>query len=96
MTLVVHCKKSPYEIYIGRPSKWGNPFEIGKDGNRSEVIAKYREYLLTNTELMNSLHELEGKILGCWCFPHDCHGRILVEVIKELQLNRRALELFEF
>ena len=42
---VVHCKKEPYDIYIGRPSKWGNPFSIGKDGTREEVIEKYREWI---------------------------------------------------
>ncbi len=38
---VVHCKRKTYDVYIGRPGKWGNPFEIGKDGNRAEVIEKY-------------------------------------------------------
>ncbi len=77
--LVVHCKKAAYDVYIGRPSKWGNPFVIGKDGNRYEVIAKYEQYLISNTELMNALPELKGKILGCWCSPKTCHGDILVK-----------------
>ena len=37
-TRVVNCKKEPYDVYIGRPSKWGNPFKIGRDGSRQEVI----------------------------------------------------------
>lgn len=81
MSSVVHCKKSRYDIYIGRPSKWGNPFEIGKDGNRKQVIEKYRGWILDQPELMNSLHELEGKILGCWCHPQACHGDVLVELL---------------
>lgn len=96
MTHVVHCRKNSYDVYIGRPSKWGNPYEIGIDGTRSEVIAKYKEYLLNNTELLDSLCELEGKTLGCWCVPHDCHGRILVELVKERQLQSRNLLLFDF
>jgi len=79
-SLVVHCKKSPYDVYIGRPSKWGNPFSIGKDGTRKEVIEKYREYLLHNEELMKSLPELKGKVLGCWCAPLACHGEVLAEL----------------
>lgn len=79
MTSVVHCKKSKYDIYIGRPSKWGNPYEIGKDGTREEVIAKYEQYLLSSPHLLNSLHELHGKILGCWCAPLPCHGEILIK-----------------
>ncbi len=82
-TEVVHCKKENYDIYIGRPSKWGNPFREGKDGTRKEVINKYRKYILSNKDLMNSLGELEGKILGCWCKPKACHGDILVELIKK-------------
>ena len=83
---VVHCKKEKYDVYIGRKSKWGNPYKIGKDGTRKEVIEKYRKYILSNKELMNSLHELEGKILGCWCSPLACHGDILIELI-----NTRSL-----
>ena len=83
MTKVVHCKKEKYDVYIGRPSKWGNPFEIGKDGTRKEVIEKYRKYVLSNKELMNSLHELEGKTLGCWCKPLACHGDVLLELIEK-------------
>jgi hypothetical protein len=67
-------------VYIGRPSKWGNPFSIGKDGTRDEVIAKYLEYVLNNDELMAELPELKGKRLGCWCAPLACHGDILAEL----------------
>ena len=64
MTKVVHCKKEKYDVYIGRKSKWGNPYEIGKDGTRSDVIKKYEIYIRTNKKLMNDLHELKGKVLG--------------------------------
>ena len=79
---VVHCKKDAHDVYIGRPSKWGNPFEIGKDGTREEVIAKYREYLLEGdgTHLLDDLPEICGKILGCWCAPQPCHGDVLAEL----------------
>jgi hypothetical protein len=84
MTRVVHCKKEEYDVYIGRPSKWGNPFVVGKDGSREEVIEKYRTYLLQNAELLASLHELKGKILGCWCKPKACHGDVLAEMAGKL------------
>lgn len=58
----------------------GNPFSIGKDGTRKEVIEKYEKYLLSNEKLMNDLHELEGVVLGCWCKPKACHGDILVKL----------------
>jgi hypothetical protein len=75
---VVHCKREPYDVYIGRGSKWGNPFVLGRDGDRTEVIGKYTKYLVNNKELMGSLHELKGKTLGCWCSPKACHGNVLV------------------
>jgi hypothetical protein len=80
---VVHCKRAKYDVYIGRGGKWGNPYIIGRDGTREEVIKKYRNYILGNTDLMNSLDELKGKVLGCWCSPKACHGDVLVELIKE-------------
>jgi len=80
MANVVHCKRQPYDVYIGRPSRWGNPFEIGKDGTREEVIEKYRAWIVEQPELMAALPELRGKVLGCWCAPKSCHGDILVEL----------------
>lgn len=69
-----------YDVYIGRPSKWGNPFVIGEDGSRAEVIAKYREYILNSKELMADIHTLRGKTLACWCSPLPCHGDVLAEL----------------
>lgn len=81
---VVHCKKDHYDVYIGRGSKWGNPFIIGKDGNREEVIKKYHNYILAQPDLINRLPELVGKTLGCYCAPQKCHGDILIQLVKEL------------
>lgn len=86
---VVHCKKEPYDVYIGRPSKWGNPFTIGKDGIREEVIAKYRNYILQDKTLLDDLHELQGKRLGCWCNPLPCHGDVLKELCESTTLHRK-------
>ena len=83
MTKVVHCKKEKYDVYIGRPKKWGNPFSIGKDGTREEVVEKYRSWIKNQPDLLNDLHELKGKTLGCWCSPQACHGDILKELADE-------------
>ena len=77
-TRVVHLREELYDIYIGRPSKWGNPFVIGKDGTREEVIEKYRRWLQTRPSLLKDLHEIKGKRLGCFCAPLPCHGDVLV------------------
>ena len=89
MTRVVHCKKEPYDTYIGRPSKWGNKFVIGKDGTREEVVQKYKEWVLQQPELMASLHELKDKTLACWCKPLACHGDVLAELANKIQENKR-------
>lgn len=68
-------------VYIGRPSKWGNPFAIGKDGTRPEVIIKYREWLMGKPLLIASVKkELKGKDLVCFCAPAPCHGDVLLEI----------------
>ncbi len=80
-TRVVNCKSENYDVYIGRPSKWGNPFKIGKDGSRQEVILKFKNMIITNTELIKQIPvEIRGKTLGCWCTPDACHGDVLVEL----------------
>jgi len=84
---VVNHQTEHFDVYIGRPGKWGNPYSIGKDGTRKEVIEKYRKYILSNKKLLNDLHELDGKILGCWCKPKACHGDVLAELVN----NRETL-----
>jgi hypothetical protein len=72
-------KNPPNSVYVGRPSKWGNPFIIGKHGNREEVVEKYGRWICDQPELLNSLDELKGKDLVCWCAPNLCHAMILIE-----------------
>jgi hypothetical protein len=78
--MVVHCKKAKFDVYIGRPSIWGNPFVIGKDGSREDVVRKYKAWILSKPELMKQLSSLKGKTLGCWCAPAACHGDVLAEL----------------
>ena len=82
---VVHCKREEFDVYIGRGSRWGNPYSHKEGtlaehvvGSRTEAIQKFEEYLLSNEELMTSLPDLKGKTLGCWCKPKTCHGDILL------------------
>lgn len=82
-TRVVNLRNDEYDVYIGRGSKWGNPFHIGKDGNRKEVIEKFEQYIQTRTDLLNSLVELKGKRLGCYCAPLACHGDVLVRLVRQ-------------
>jgi Domain of unknown function (DUF4326) len=70
---------APDRVYVGRPSKWGNPFVLGRDGSRDDVIAKYRAWIVRQPALMAALHELHGKDL-VWCSPERCHAEVLVEL----------------
>ncbi len=77
----------PDAVYIGRPSKWGNPFSHlpntaakFKVATRDEAVEKYAEYILSNEKLLADLHELRGKDLYCYCSPKLCHGDVLLEL----------------
>lgn len=93
--------KDPNNAYIGRKgvvfinkerypkqdSLFANPYKVGKDGDREQVLAKYRVYLercfLNGVISVKHLLALKGKNLGCWCKPDKCHGDILVELIEK-------------
>lgn len=71
-------------VYIGRPSKFGNKFEIGKDGTREQVIQKYADWLQKQPILLAQIKlELKGKDLVCFCSPRACHGDILLKIANQ-------------
>jgi hypothetical protein len=74
--------------YVGRPTKWGNPFVIGKDGSREQVIEKHRAWIETQPQLLAALDELRGKHLICHCAPLPCHGDILLKLANKPQGNQ--------
>ena len=78
-------------VYIGRPTKWGNPYEIGEDGTREEVIVKYIDYLY-ESGLYKDIMELDGKILGCWCKPKHYHGDELIRYLKAIRAQKGVYE----
>lgn len=67
-------------VYIGRGSKWGNPFRIGPDGDRAAVIAKHERWLCDQHDLLRALDELRGRDLVCFCVPLRCHGNLLLRL----------------
>ena len=75
-------------VYIGRPSIFGNPYRIGFDGTRAEVIQKYEMYVRERIEIdnrfRNAIKGLKGKLLVCWCKPLPCHGDVLIKITEEL------------
>lgn len=90
-TKVIHIKdtppgwkSNPQFVYIGRPSKWGNPFVVGKHGQRGECVVLFEKYLEKEPALLAALKELQGKTLVCYCKPSACHGDVLARLVNNL------------
>jgi hypothetical protein len=83
-SVAVNLKKEGYDVYIGRPSKWGNPFVLRDEQHREALIGHYKKWLLNQPQLLADLRELKGKRLGCYCAPKLCHGNILAEMANAL------------
>ena len=85
MCEVVNKKTSSFDVYIGRGSKWGNPFVLGKHGSREEVIEKYKsrlwELIQKGYVTKEELRALNGKRLGCFCKPLACHGDVIKDAV---------------
>lgn len=97
---VINLKKEKYDVYIGRGSKWGNPFShldnskaLYKVATRNEAIEQYEKWIRfgDGKYLLDDLYELENKILGCYCYPKKCHGEVLLKLLKEKEFS----EMFE-
>ena len=73
-------------VYVGRDSKWGNPYRL-KDYGRGEVLQLFEKYFLGNKKLCESIGELTGKVLGWWCAPLECHADILHKLANQSGLT---------
>jgi hypothetical protein len=90
-TRVVHFKKEAHDVYIGRPSIWGNPFSHKantvakyKVASVDEALVEYERWLRAQPGLIRlARRTLRGKVLGCWCAPKRCHGDILARIADE-------------
>lgn len=72
-------------VYIGRSSRWENPFIFGRHGNRADVLAKYKDFLLSDEKLISEAKtELAGKDLVCFCAPLACHGDLLLKIANDM------------
>ena len=87
MTRVVHCKKEPYDVYIGRPSLLGNPFALQHESERVLVLTQFRVYaearMKSDPKFAAAIRACKGKVLGCWCAPRPCHGDVIAELAEE-------------
>lgn len=87
LTKVVNRDKGdPYDVYIGRGTIWGNPYQMGVDGDREEVIRKFKYdfdngLLKVSGDLETNLSNLRGKQIACHCKPAACHGDVIAEYL---------------
>lgn len=76
-------------VYVGRPSRFGNPFVIGPDGTREEVLASYRQWIEATPEgravAAAAAEELAGRDLVCYCVPEACHADVLLEIANPVE-----------
>lgn len=91
-TIIVNINtKAPYDVYIGRPSKWGNPFRLADYGNDRQLVLRKFEQLLRRKEHVDligeAVQELYGKRLGCYCRPESCHGDVLIKLMEEWRVD---------
>lgn len=89
-TVVVNVKKVPHHIFIGKQSKWYNPY-TAKQYGREKSNELYREHLEKDPLLLWSLWELDNKILGCHCKPKLCHGDVVLEKLDDMKNGRKFL-----
>lgn len=78
------------ERYPKKSSNFANPYKIGIDGTREEIIKKYKKYIIKkineDESIMDEFLALKGKNLGCWCYPDKCHGNILLELLNNIDI----------
>ena len=73
-------------VFVGRPSRYGNPWKVGKHGTRAEVIAYFRTWWLSPINQpvrAQALVELKGKVLLCFCAPAACHAQVIADWLNE-------------
>lgn len=109
---VIHWRdreRAPSAVYVGRAaprlglpaSPFANPYKIGPDGGRTDVIQKFRSWILGRPDLLLRLHELRGRPLACWCAPEACHADVLAalvdadEILDDLKASGVSLEVMD-
>ena len=76
-------KMPPETVYVGRPTRWGNPYQTSAM-TRCQAVRFFRvrwERLAKTKSGRDDLELLRGKNLACWCRRSDaCHADVLLEL----------------
>lgn len=104
MCEVVNRHYQEFDVYIGRGSKWGNPFSH-REGTKAahrvdsveQAISCYRTFLWSQIRegfiTLDDLRSLDGKRIGCYCAPRPCHGEVIKAAV-EWAMSRKSNVVF--
>lgn len=90
LTIVVNKDRvDKYDVYIGRGTVWGNPYQIGQDGDRDEVIRKFaydfeKGFLKAHQDFARNIANIKGKVIACHCKPAACHGDVIAAYVNSI------------
>jgi hypothetical protein len=105
MSVTVGRARRDRGILVARPSALGNPFVIGKDGDRRKVIEKYREWFasaILSGRAMESFERIVQRArtgdvtLLCYCAPLPCHADVIAEEVRLRLVGFARVEMDEF
>lgn len=106
ITTLVNLKNSKCEVKIDRTGPFGNPHRHGycyicnKIHDRDECIEAYKidfhKLILTDTEFRDKVLALKGHVLGCWCWPLNCHGMVIIEYLEGIPYKTKPKDKVEF
>lgn len=104
MTTVVHKKDDRHAHYIGRAysfmpqSIYHNPFHLGRDGDRDEVLLKFAVYWYAEEQRKlreQARKELPYRVISCWCKPKACHGDIIAGYVNWREVSESPMRLID-
>lgn len=88
MVRVGSKRRGDHGLYVGRPSKFGNPFAMRSEAEREVVIEKYRSWFIERLNdrefALDALELRDATALVCWCAPLPCHADVLEEFVNQL------------
>jgi DNA adenine methylase len=87
--LIHWARENGLLVVIDHNTPWGNPFLCPQDGGPDEVCERYRAFLSGKPSLLSRLGELRGKVLACWCYPQQCHGQILADLVNSEEAHQQ-------
>ena len=79
-------------LYVGRPTIWGNPYNINNTQSRADVIDLFEQWMAMQPDLRaRARWKLRGHDLVCWCAPLPCHAEALLRIANTTEEEYMAM-----